>query len=265
MGYVLVTGASGGIGNELCDIFAAEGHDLVLVARNEQKLEELASRLRKEYGVQAEVLPADLAQDGAADMLFTATKEVGIVVDVLVNNAGFGDQGAFLDSDWKRQEDMVKLNVLALMRLSYLFGNDMRSRGCGRILNVASVAAFSAGPYMSTYFATKAFVLSHSLALNEELRDSGVKVCALCPGTTGTGFWEAAGMKGNEVFSLMRMQSPRSVAELGYRAVMGGRSLALHSAGTHAANLAVRLVPRCVSTWVMGKVLARRVSAQSGE
>ncbi|MBO7674060.1 MAG: SDR family oxidoreductase [Atopobiaceae bacterium] len=258
MGYVLVTGATGGIGCELCELCAADGHDLVLVARNELQLAELAERLRGVYGVQAEVLPADLAQDGAADALFTATKDAGIVIDVLVNCAGFGDQGAFLDSSWERQERMVRLNVVALMRLSYLFGNDMRSRGCGRILNVASVAAFSAGPYMSTYFASKAFVLSHSLALGEELRGSGVTVTALCPGVTGTGFWNVAHMEANGLFSLMGMRSPRSVAKLGYKAMMSGRPLALHSAGTHAANVAARLAPRRFSTWLMGRVLAKR-------
>lgn len=257
MGYVLVTGATGGIGCELCELCAADGHDLVLVARNELQLAELAERLRGVYGVQAEVLPADLAQDGAADALFTATKDAGIVIDVLVNCAGFGDQGAFLDSSWERQERMVRLNVVALMRLSYLFGNDMRSRGCGRILNVASVAAFSAGPYMSTYFASKAFVLSHSLALGEELRGSGVTVTALCPGVTGTGFWNVAHMEANGLFSLMGMRSPRSVAKLGYKAMMAGRPLALHSAGTHAANVAARLAPRRFSTWLMGRVLAK--------
>jgi len=258
MGYVLVTGATGGIGSELCDVCAAHGHDLVLVARNEQQLDELAQRLRSTYGIQAEPLPADLTQDGAADALFRATQDANIVVDVLVNCAGFGDQGAFLDADWQRQENMIRLNVLALMRLSYLFGNSMRLHGAGRILNVSSVAAFSAGPYMSTYFATKAFVLSHSLALGEELRKSGVTVTALCPGVTGTGFWNVAHMDANALFALMGMRSPRSVAELGYKAMMSGRPLALHSAGTHAANVASRLAPRRLSTWLMGRVLAKR-------
>lgn len=258
MGYVLVTGATGGIGRELCDVCAANGQDLVLVARNEQQLDELAQHLRSSHGIQAEPLATDLTKGGAADLLFHATRDADLVIDALVNCAGFGDQGAFLDSDWERQEAMVRLNVLALMRLSYLFGNDMRVRGHGRILNVASVAAFSAGPYMNTYFASKAFVLSHSLALREELRGSGVTVTALCPGVTGTGFWNVAHMDANGLFSLMGMRSPRSVAELGYKAMMAGRPLALHSAGTHVANIAARLAPRRFSTWLMGCVLAKR-------
>lgn len=258
MAYALVTGATGGIGSELCDILAAHGHNLVMVGRREEVLEELSVRLQRSYGIQAACIPCDLAEDGAADMLFQACCDAGIEPDMLLNNAGFGDQGAFLDSDWARQEEMVKLNVLALMRLSYLFGTRMRVRGSGRILNVASVAALSPGPYMSTYFATKAFVLSHSQALGEELASSGVTVTALCPGTTNTGFWSAAGMQGNDVFSLMKMQSPRSVAELGYKAMMAGKPVALHSAGVKLANIGARLAPRRLATWLMGRVLSKR-------
>lgn len=258
MACALVTGATGGIGSELCAILAGNGYDLVLVARNEEKLARLSEHLELAYGVEAPAFPVDLSKPGRADQLFQAVTEAGIVVDVLVNNAGFGDQGAFLDSDWERQEKMVDLNILALMRLAHLFGNDMRARGCGRILNVASVAAFAAGPYMPVYFASKAFVLSFSQALGEELRGSGVTVTALCPGTTATGFWAAAGMDATRVFSLMRAQSPHSVAELGYRALMAGKPVALHSPATHLANIASRLVPRRLSTWVCGRVLSRR-------
>lgn len=259
MGYALVTGATGGIGSELCDVLAAHGHDLVLVSRSEDKLRALADRLSATYGVAAEAIPCNLAEPGAADILHQATSEAGIQIDILANNAGFGDQGAFLDADWDRQEEMVRLNVLALMRLAYLYGRDMRAAGRGRILNVASVAAFAPGPYMSTYFATKAFVLSHSQALGEELAGTGVTVTALCPGTTATAFWDVAGMSANSAFSLMPMQSPRSVAELGYAALMAGKPVALHSAGVKIANIAARVAPRRVATWLMGKVLAKRV------
>ena len=258
MGYTLVTGATGGIGAELCDVLAQHGHSLVLVARNAEKLETLAHTLAIAYGIEAASIPCDLTKEGAADMLHEATRDAGIEVDMLVNNAGFGDQGAFLDADWERQEEMVRLNVLALMRLSYLYGNDMRKKGSGKILNVASVAAFAAGPYMSTYFATKAFVLSHSQALGHELAGSGVTVTALCPYTTATGFWDAAHMHGNGLFSHMAMQSPRSVAELGYKAMMAGSPVALHSAGTKLANIAARVAPRRLSTWLMGKLLERK-------
>ena len=261
MAYALVTGATGGIGSELCDILASHGHSLVLVARNEEKLESLARKLIDAYGIEAATIPCNLAEPGAADILHQATVDAGIAVDFLANNAGFGDQGAFLDASWERQDEMVRLNVLALMRLSYLYGRDMRTAGTGRILNVASVAAFAPGPYMSTYFASKAFVLSFSQALGEELAGTGVSVTALCPGTTATGFWEAAGMSANKVFSLMAMASPRDVAELGYEAAMSRRPVALHGVGVKLANIGSRIAPRRFATWLMGKVLARRSGA----
>ena len=242
MAVALVTGASGGIGTELCDILAAHGYDLVLVARSEAKLRALSEKLEGTYGITAPIFPVDLAEPGVADTLHDALVE----------------QGAFLDSDWSRQEEMVKLNILALMRLAYLFGNDMRRRGAGRILNVASVAAFTAGPYMPVYFASKAFVLSFSQALGEELRGSGVTVTALCPGTTATGFWGAAGMDAGNVFSLMGAQSPRAVAELGFNGLMAGKPVVIHSLPAKLANVAARLVPRRVSTWICGQVLKRR-------
>lgn len=258
MACALVTGATGGIGSELCDILAANGYDLVLVSRSEGKLQDLSHRLEQKYGIAAPIFPFDLAQPDAADQLHAALAEQGIAIDILANNAGFGDQGAFLDSNWDRQEEMVKLNILALMRLAYLFGNDMRARGQGRILNVASVAAFTAGPYMPVYFASKAFVLSFSQAMGEELRGSGVTVTALCPGTTATGFWNAAGMDAGNVFSLMGAQSPRAVAELAYNGLMVGKPVVIHSIPSKLANVAARLVPRRVSTWITGKVLKAR-------
>lgn len=259
MACVLVTGATGGIGTEFCNILAAQGNDLVLVSRSEAKLSELSERLERSYGIKAPIFPCDLADPETAELLYRSLAEQGVRVDILVNNAGFGDQGAFLDSDWERQDEMIRLNITALMHLAYLFGNDMRTRGFGRILNVASVAAFTAGPYMPVYFASKAFVLSFSQALGEELRGSGVTVTALCPGTTATGFWNAAGMDATNVFSLMGAQSPRSVAELGVSALMAGKPIAIHSLPSKLANIAARLVPRRVSTWVCGQVLKRRV------
>lgn len=258
MACALVTGATGGIGTEICNILAARGYDLVLVSRSASKLDELSRRLERSYGIAAPAFPCDLAEPEAADMLYAAIAEQGIKVDILANNAGFGDQGAFLDSNWERQEEMIKLNILALMRLAYLFGNDMRTRGFGRILNVASVAAFAPGPYMPVYFASKAFVLSFSQALGEELRSSGVTVTALCPGTTATGFWGAAGMDAANVFSLMGAQSPRKVAELGVEALLAGKPVAIHSVQAKLANIGARLAPRRLSTWLMGQVLKRR-------
>ena len=258
MGYCVVTGATGGIGGHLCEEFARHGLDLVLVARNEEALDALAARLRAEHGIACEPLACDLTGEGAARDLHQALTDADIVCDILVNNAGFGDQTEFLDADWERQENMVRLNVVALMHLTYLFGADMRARGHGKILNVSSVAAFVPGPHMATYFATKAFVLSFSEAVREELRGTGVTVTVLCPGTTDTGFWGAANMDARHVFAFMGAQSPEAVARLGYEAVMAGRALALHSLPTKLADLGARLMPRALVRRVTGSLLARR-------
>lgn len=257
MGCALVTGASGGIGAELCRLLAADGHDLVLVARNEERLASFAGELEHDYGIQAVPLACDLTQEDAAVFLHQATGDAGIAVDILVNNAGFGYHSAFLRSDWERQRQLIQVNIIALTQLSYLYGTDMLERGHGRILNVASTAAFGAGPYMGSYYASKAWVLSLSQALSAELRGTDVTVTALCPGPTATRFEKTADLGGSRMFSLFGVQSARSVAERGYRAMLGGRAVVYHSPITHLFNIGSRLAPRAVVTraveWVNGK------------
>ena len=195
MAYTLVTGASGGIGMALAKEFAKHGHDLIIVARTAEKLELLKTELEKEYGIHVEAVAADLSKEAERESLFRYTQQKGMEVENLVNNAGFGDSNAFLEAAWVRQKNMVELNILALMHLTHLYGNEMKKKGKGRILNLSSVAAFSAGPYMSIYYASKGFVLSLSEAMFEELKGSGITVTALCPGPTATGFEKNAGMK----------------------------------------------------------------------
>lgn len=166
-----------------------------------------------------------------------------------MNNAGFGDKASFVDSDWNRQENMAKLNILALMKMTYVFGSDMKKRGRGRILNLSSVAAFSGGPNMSIYYASKAFVLSFSQSVNAELKPYGVTVTALCPGPTATGFEKAAGMKQSKMFSLFP-QKPHDVAEVGYRACMNGKAVKYHSPVTYGFNFLSRILPRAAVCWL---------------
>ena len=244
-GYALITGASGGIGREIAQVFAREGRDLILVARSEGKLRELAQQLQADFGVEARPVACDLSvPDAAADL---HERTAGLVVDDLVNNAGFGDWGGFLDSDWERQEQMVQLNVTALMQMCRLYGRDMRDRGRGHILNLSSVAAFCAGPYMSIYYATKAFVLSFSQALSDELAGTGVTVTALCPGPTSTGFESAARMKDSKMFTALHPAKAREVAQCGYEAMQEGKPVAYHSATTKLMNIGSRLVSRKVA------------------
>lgn len=244
MGYAVVTGASGGIGEQMSTVLAAHGHDLVLVARREAQLEALADKLRTAYGVQVAVVPIDLTEDDACERLHAITREAGYTVDILVNNAGFGDWGAFLDRSLSRHENLLHLNVLTLMRLSHLYGRDMREAGGGRILNMASCAALCGGPYMSGYYSSKAWVLSFTLALAKELRGTHVSATALCPGPTATGFEGAAGMGASNLFTFMGAQSARAVAERGYKAMMAGKTVAYHSPVTHLLNIGSRILPR---------------------
>lgn len=253
MGWTLVTGASGGIGAELARQAAAHGDDVVLVARSQDRIERIAGELGSYFGVRTACHAQDLTERDAAARLHEWCDERGIFVDSLVNNAGFGDQSAFLDADWDRQYAMVQLNVVALMQLCYEFGRDMRGRGRGRILNLSSVAAFMAGPYMSLYYATKGYVLQFSQALSYELRGTGVTVTALCPGPTSTGFERNARMRGSAMFKA-HPQSAADVAWYGYRAMLEGRPVAYHSPTTRVANVLSRILPRDVMTTIAAAV-----------
>lgn len=247
MNYTLITGATGGIGWELARQFAAGGHAVVLAGRNAQRLEECRRQLHEEYGIAVETVCRDLIEKEAADRLFEELTARRIAVDILVNNAGFGDFAEFLDADWARHRDMVTVNVQVLMRLTQLFGNAMREQGGGRILNVASVAAMSAGPYMATYYATKAFVLSFSEAMTEELREHGITVTALCPGPTATGFEQAARLENGKLFKKVPVESAETVARRGYRATMKGKAVQYCGATVWFMTLAVRLAPRVIA------------------
>lgn len=243
----LITGASGGIGRELAGVFAREGWDLVVVARSEQRLNLLKQELEAAHGVSVHVLVQDMAETDAALRIAQRLEQEAIRVDALVNNAGFVDNGDFVDSDWARQRDMVQLNVLALMQMTRVFGDQMRARGGGRILNIASVAAFFAGPGMSVYYASKAFVRSFSEAVAAELRGTGVTVTALCLGPAKTGFEANAHMKGSRMFRLLFPENPRTVAEAGYRAMMAGRTLCYHGVVTKLGAVGERILPRALS------------------
>ena len=179
--WALITGASQGTGCALARLFAGDGWNVVLVARDAARLGVVAEELRQKSGkaISVMVLPQDLVVPGAGQLIFAAVQREGIVVDVLVNNAGFGFQGAFVEQDWQRELDLVQVNVIALLELTRLFLPGMRERGTGRILNVSSTAAFLPGPYMALYYASKAFVNSFSNALGKELAGSGVTVPTL--------------------------------------------------------------------------------------
>ena len=221
MGYTLITGASSGIGRELASLFAADGHDLVITARNRTALAEVKSLLERRYGVHVETFAIDLSENGAPLKLYDYTTSHGFIIDHLVNNAGFGEWTGFLDGTWRRQHEMMQLNMNALAELTYRYGRDMRDAGAGRILNVSSVASMMAGPYMAMYFASKAFVRSLSEAVAYELRGTGVTVTALMPGAMQTGFIATGGLSDTKLFA--NAVEPRQVAQEGYDAMMAGK------------------------------------------
>ncbi|MFN2291462.1 MAG: SDR family NAD(P)-dependent oxidoreductase [Anaerolineae bacterium] len=217
----LVTGASRGIGEAFARQLAALGKNLVLVSRSEDQLQSLAGELSSQFGVQVHVITVDLAQPSAAVSLYRQVEALGVEVDLLVNNAGYSRAGEFTELGFDAQADMVRLNVNTLVELTHLYLPAMRARGRGAVLNVASNAAFQPVPRMAVYAATKAFVLSFSEAVAEEVRGDGVRVMALCPGATDTEFWNVAGVWEERRAS---MPSPDEVVDAGLRAFERGRS-----------------------------------------
>lgn len=240
----LVTGASGGIGLELARLLAKGGHDLILVARNEAKLKEISQYLGGMYHGKVEVIPGDLIDPEMPEALMEEVAARGLTVDVLVNNAGIGDRGQFAQMELGRLLSMIQLNITSLTHLTRLVLPDMVARKRGRILNVASTASFAPGPLMAVYYATKAYVLSFSEALQNELKSSGVTVTALCPGPTRTGFAEAAGISGSNLFSGPNVMDAGPVAQAGYEAMMRGRAVVVPGFMNKVLIQAIRISPR---------------------
>lgn len=242
-GTALVTGASAGLGRDFCRLFAADGHDVILVARRRDRLEELAGELRAAQGVTATVIEADLAQPGAARRIHDDLRGRGLAVDFLVNNAGFGGTGSFAAVAEDRDVRMVQVNVTALVELTRLLLPAMLERKRGRILNIGSTAGFQPGPFMATYYASKAFVNSFTDALAYELAGTGVTATLSCPGATETEF---AGHAGNAESLLFRIGAAdsASVAREAYQAMMAGRARIVHGLTNKIGTQAVRLSPR---------------------
>lgn len=254
----LVTGASGGIGYEFAHVLARNGYDLVITARNEKKLHEAADLFVKKYGVSVVVIACDLSENTAPRNLFDEIQKKSIAIDVLVNNAGFGDFGPFYKADWNKNHAMIELNITALTELTWLFLPGMVKNRSGCIVNVASTAAFQAGPLMSVYYATKAYVLSFSEAIAYELKDTGVTVTALCPGPTESGFPAAANLDNSGLFKGKKMPSAREVAEYGYQAMTQGKVIAIQGVLNRIAAFFVKLAPRSLARSVVYQIQKRR-------
>ncbi len=255
----LITGASTGIGRELARLFGRDGFALVLVSRSGDKLATVATELRDAYGATVTTVPADLGVPAELERLLSTLAASDIRVDVLVNNAGFGGAGRFSETSLTDELAMIALNVDALVTLSKRLLPPMLQTRRGRILNVASTAAFQPGPFQAVYFATKAFVLSFSEAIAEELRGSGVTVTTLCPGPTETGFAQRAGFRSSPMMGA-RMDA-RSVAEAAYTATLRGERIVVPGVVNKMHAQAVRLTPRGLLTRLAGAAQQRRMGA----
>jgi uncharacterized protein len=246
----VVTGASGGLGLEFAKLLAADGADLVLVARSSDKLERIAKELIGQHAVKVETIVQDL---GAPDAAARVAERVPSC-DVLINNAGFASNARFDTIPLERMRDELSLDVVTLTALCRIYLPGMRERGAGRILNVASTAALLPGPFAAVYYAAKAYVLSFSQAIAQESRGSGVTVTCLAPGATATGFADRAGMKQTLLFKLP-MADAASVARAGYRAMLAGKDLEIPGLSNKLLALLVRVTPRRMLVWISRKLI----------
>ena len=256
--YALITGASSGIGLELARIAASKNMNLILLARNSEKLMQLRSELEKLYPIKVLAVGCDLTKSDTVEKIASLLNGRGIVPDVLINNAGFGMYGAFDKIGAETEANMIQLNVTALTELTKIIYRQMRSRGKGKILNVSSVAGFMPGPYMAAYHATKAYVLSFSEALAVEAKGSGVTVTALCPGPTASNFENRASAgAGIKMFQKSgKLPTAKKVAEYGWKNMMKGKTIAVHGRNFRRLILLIRFLPRKMVANATGKMQA---------
>lgn len=255
----LITGASNGLGYDLASVFAENGYNVVLVARNKDKLLDLANQARQMFGVSAHVIPKDLSQPGAPSEIFKELQSKKINVDVLVNNAGFGLLGQFGYSDPAEQINMLDLNVMAPVRLTTLFLPAMLEKKSGRILNIASTAGFQPGPFMSGYYASKAFLVNFTAGLAEEVRDRGVTVSVLCPGPMATGFRARAGIKQPTLFATLADIDSRITARSGFEGLMAGKGIIIPGFFNKLGMLAGRIMPMTLMARILGSIQKQRM------
>lgn len=247
----LITGAASGIGYELAYIFAAHNYNLVLVDRIELKLKEVAIKFQEEFGIFVTTIVKDLSFSTSPQEIFQELQAINIRVDVLVNNAGFGIYGLFHQTDLTAELEMLQVNMVCLTHLTKLFLKDMVKQGYGKILNVSSAAAFQPGPLMAVYFATKAYILSFSEAIANELEGTGVTVTVLCPGSTESAFHERTGMADSKLMKGKRMMDAATVAQIGYAALMKGQTIVIPGVINQILAKSVRFTPRKLVTKIV--------------
>ena len=253
----LITGASAGIGRELAKLFARDHYNLVLVARTSARLAQFADELQRQFGITAKSFPLDLSASSAPQFLYDQLAREGTAVDILVNNAAYGKLGAFAEVPVEESLGQIQLNIAALTHLTKLFLGPMLDRKSGKILNIASTAGFQPGPLMAVYYASKAYVISFSEALANELKETGVTVTCLCPGPTDTEFQKRAGTEETLLFRRMRPMDAKAVARDGYRGLVKGKSLVISGFGNWLLAESLRISPRRVVTAISRRLIER--------
>lgn len=261
----LITGASSGIGKELARVFAANHYQLILVARDRTRLETLAAELHQRNLIPTRIEAVDLSDREAVEALISRLAADHVVVDVLVNNAGVGVEGTFLETDWAREREMLDVNVTALVRLTKAFLPQMVNRRSGRILQVASTAAFQPGPFLALYFASKSLVLAFSEALATELRGSGVTVTALCPGPTHTEFEQRLGTDSRLFSAGIPVSNSASVAKYAYSALMRGKRMAIHGFSNRVLYMLEAIAPRSFTLWFLAWAIGRKRGSRTAK
>lgn len=254
----LITGASSGIGLELAKIHAEKGGNLILVARNADKLSDLKTELEKKHGISVQLLFKDLSVQSSSQEVYDEVKKLGLHIDILINNAGFGTFGNYWETDWEKERDMINVHVMATAGLTKFFLKDMVACGSGKIMNVSSIAAFQPGPLMAMYYATKAFILHFSEALSEETKDTGVTVTALCPGPTHTHFAENGDLEDSKLMTSLPVHTAREVAEYGYNAMLEGKRVAIHGVLNNIIAESTRFAPRALTAKFAKKIQERK-------
>lgn len=240
----LITGATGGLGHKFCDVFARKNYNLVISARHQDDLKNLKNEIEEKYGIDVHIVVADLSVKNSANIIYEYTSKHKMQIHTLVNNAGFGDFGYFMNSDWDKQADMIQVNVGALSHLTHIYLNEMKEVNEGKILNVASMASFQPGPLMSVYYATKAYVLSFTESLSVELKDYNISIMALCPGPTSTNFLQNADLEESGLFKNLKVAKADKVANYGYRKLQRNKVIALPGLLNKVVVLSSKLAPR---------------------
>jgi len=253
--YCLITGASSGLGFEFAKLYAKDGYNLVLVARREEKLKENKEELLKiNKEINIVLYSFDLTDENNIDLLYKNIKEAGYRIEILINNAGFAYHSSFLEGDYNKQKELVSLNILTLMKMTYLFGNMMKENMSGSILNIASLAAYFPGPYCASYYASKSYVLSFSEAIYEEFKEYNVYVSAICPGPTKTEFEKTAGLEDSNMFKSLKVMKAKDVALLGYKAIKKKKTNINCGFLTKFGNIASRLVTKKIARLYTKKI-----------